>query len=197
MAFSARLTASIVAAVASLFLAGCHRPVAIPPAASPQVPSLLDQLPAYDTLEEAGVRAIERAYRCSHYYECSGVIVQRDSDGKFVVGPVRSDYSGDSVGISTRVPPGGKLVADFHTHPCLPVSHDIAVFSPNDVASQTKLGIVGFMGELCTGKVHRFIPGKSPLSTLSDDHDTTVSAGDIVGQIAVDGKSLEPATGML
>src|SRR5580658_3157082 len=61
--------------------------------------------PSYDTLEEAAVHGAQRLYECSHVYECGGSIAQRP-DGKFVVGPVRTDYSGDSVAISHGVPMG-------------------------------------------------------------------------------------------
>jgi hypothetical protein len=154
-----------------------------------------DSLPAYSTLEEAGTRAIARAYQCSHVYECGGVIAQRP-DGKYVVGPVRSDYSGDSVEIAYGVPMGYKLAADYHIHPCLPQSHHVAYFSPADTSNNIARHLIGFMGDLCTGKVHEFDP-----LTMKPDTDTLedglyLTQGKIVGQISVDGTKQEPNTGL-
>jgi hypothetical protein len=154
-------------------------------------------LTGYDTLEEAGVRGIERAYRCSHAYECSGSIALRPSDGKYVVGPVRSDYAGDSVQVNHSVPPGWKLVGDFHTHPCNDSSHDVGYFSPQDMAEVTATGVTGFMGDLCTGEVHEFTPGRDkPNDVYLEDQEIYLSKGRVIGHIAVDGKSMEPDTGI-
>lgn len=155
-----------------------------------------NSLPTYDTLEEAAVHAIERAYKCSHAYECGGALAQRP-DGKFVVGPVHSSYSGDSVDINDSVPPGWTLVGDYHTHPCNSDSHYNAYFSPEDMGGVTMRHITGIMGDLCTGKVHEFTPGKdlpnneqpNPLKPI------WLTQGRIVGQIKVDGISQEPDTG--
>lgn len=159
-------------------------------------PPNVDTLPAYNTLEEAGVHAIERAYKCSHAYECAGALAQRP-DGKFVVGPVRSDYSGDSVRIQHRVPIGWKLVGDYHTHPCNADSHANPFFSGEDMASVTELRITGFMGDLCTGKVHEFTPGKDVPNDEQPDKEDPVwlTQGRVIGQIKVDGKSMEPDEG--
>lgn len=152
--------------------------------------------PAYNTIEEAAVHAIERAYKCSHYYECGGSIAQRP-DGKFVFGPVRSDHSGDSTGIRHGVPDGYKLVGDYHTHPCNADTHYIAYFSDADMSQNTMFKITGFMGDLCTGKVHAFTPGRDSPNNEQPDPDKPfiwLTQGRIVGQIKVDGKSVEPDT---
>jgi hypothetical protein len=157
----------------------------------------VEGLTGYDTLEEAGVHGIERAYQCSHVYECSGSIALRPSDGKYVVGPVRSDYSGDSVQVVHGVPMGWKLVADFHTHPCNADSHDVGYFSPQDMAEVTALKITGFMGDLCTGEVHAFTPGRDkPNDVYLEDQEIYLSKGRIIGHITVDGKSQEPDQGI-
>jgi hypothetical protein len=156
-----------------------------------------DSLTGYDTLEEAGVHGIERAYQCSRAYECFGAIALRPSDNKYVVGPVRTDYAGDSVQVDHKVPPGWKLVADFHTHPCNADSHEVPYFSPQDMAEVTARKITGFMGDLCTGEVHEFTPGRdSPNDAYIEEQELYLSKGRVVGHIAVDGKSMEPDTGI-
>lgn len=156
----------------------------------------LDKLPAYDTLEEAAVHAEERAYKCSRVYECGGAIAVRP-DGKYVVGPVQTSYHGDQVDLSHSVPAKWKLAGDYHTHPCLPDSHLPGYFSPQDAMNNTFLRVPGFIADLCTGKVHEFDP-----ATMKSDAEYIESAGGymtqgkIVGQIVVDGKSLEANTGL-
>jgi hypothetical protein len=194
-----RILVWVVAAVLTLaVLAESSAPPA--PAIAPVLLPMqlsVEALTGYDTLEEAGVHGIERAYQCSHSYECSGAITLRPSDGKYVVGPVRSDYSGDSVQVNHNVPMGWKLVADFHTHPCNAESHDVGYYSPQDMAEVTAVGITGFMGDLCTGEVHEFTPGKDkPNDVYLEDQEIYLSKGRIVGHITVDGKSQEPDTGI-
>lgn len=153
-----------------------------------------DDLPAYDTLEEAAVHAEARAYVCSHYYECGGTIAQRP-DGRYVVGPVSSDYHGDDMMIHHGVPAGWKLVADFHTHPCLPDSHLPGYFSPQDTMENIAKRITGFVLDQCTGKVHEF----DPLTMKPDAEQVEgyyLTAGRVIGQIPVVGTSIEPSMGL-
>lgn len=156
-------------------------------------------LPGYDTMDEAGMAAIERAYRCSHYYECGGVIAQRESDGKYVVGPAVSSYGGDHVRVTHGSPSGTTVVADYHTHPCLPDSHFVSYFSPDDVAETTTLHITGYMGDLCSGDVHKYnyaTMDPAP-EKVADGLDTVyLTHGVIIGSIKVDHVSVEPHTGM-
>jgi Domain of unknown function (DUF4329) len=150
----------------------------------------------YDTLEEAGVHASARAYQCSHAYECGGVIAQRP-DGKYVVGPIQSTYSGDSLETSSSVPAGWKLVANYHSHPCNNESHFTTFFSPIDISNNLSHRITGFMVDLCSGDVHEFDPSKdSPNDTEMPDEGRFATKGRIVGHITVDGKSQEPDLGM-
>lgn len=157
--------------------------------------ALLESLPSYATLEEAGVHAIEKAYACSHYYECGGPIAQKP-DGRYVVGPVRSDASGDSVGMSHTVPAGWKLVADYHTHPCLADTHYVDFFSPQDLSNSFSSKIIGFMGSLCDGNVHEFDPSRDSPNDVKVDDDIYLTHGRIIGKISVDGKSVQPVTGL-
>jgi hypothetical protein len=187
----------IPAIVGYLMLANCvlHTGATTPSERQAIVAMEVDDLPAYDSLAEAGVAAIARDYKCSHVYECGGVIAQRP-DGKFVVGPVRSDAAGDSVSLHYIVPSGWKLVADQHTHPCLPDSHHVNYFSPADVSNNLSGAIPGFMGDLCTGKVHFYDPATMSPNDEKTEDGFHLTQGKIVGQITVDGKSQEPDVGL-
>jgi hypothetical protein len=160
-------------------------------------PTGADALPAYDTVEEAAVHDAERLYKCSRAYECAGVIAQRP-DGKFVVGPVRSSYSGDSVEYSLTVPMGWKLAAAVHTHPCNAQSHANPYFSPQDINGYLTYKVLGIMVNLCDGKVHEFDWTRDPPNNESppEMEGTWMTQGRIVGQITVDGVSQEPNQGM-
>jgi hypothetical protein len=161
------------------------------------VDKALMALPSYGTLEEAGIAGIARDYQCSHVYECGGLIAQRP-DGRFVVGPVHSDYEGDSVSMPSVVPKDWKRAGTHHTHPCMPTSHEVPFFSPQDLMGDISGHTIGFMGDLCTGEVHEFNPAKdAPADTpLPGDKDTWSTKGRIIGKIAVDGVSTEPKTGL-
>ena len=161
-------------------------------------PTGADALPGYDTLEEAAVHMAARLYQCSHAYECAGVIAQRPSDGKFVNGPVRSSYSGDSVEYSLTVPEGWKLAAAAHSHPCNPQSHANPYFSPMDLQGYLTYKVTGIMVDLCTGKVHEFDYLRDSPNNESPPEmpGSWMTQGRIVGQIDVDGASQEPKQGM-
>jgi hypothetical protein len=173
-------------------------------AAEPPAPTPADvaqlavlMLPAYDTIEEAGVHGAQRAYQCSQAYECGGPIAQRP-DGKYVVGPIHSDYDGASVTINHGVPRGWKLVGDYHSHPCNAESHEVAYFSPSDLGGNTFMHIIGFMVDLCTGQVHEFDPSRDQPdneepATSPGIH---ITQGRIIGHIVVSGISQEPNTGL-
>lgn len=155
----------------------------------------LDDLPRYDTIEEAGVHAIMRAYQCSHYYECGGLIA-RDTKGKYVVGPVRSNDAGDMVNTGSTVPEDFTLVGDYHIHPCLKDSHYVNYFSPQDVSAYLTAQVIGFMGDMCTGEVHEFDPAKDKMADTKIAENLYLTKGRIIGHILVDGKSVEPDTGL-
>ena len=157
----------------------------------------IEDLPAYDNLQEAAVHAIARDYQCSHAYECAGVIAQRP-DGKYVVGPVHSDYAGDHVHVPHGVPAGWRLIADQHTHPCLAESHEVGFFSPDDLQGDISEKLIGIMGDLCTGEVHLFNPASDVPNAVELPGNAGVfsTKGHIIGKITVDGKSMEPDTGI-
>jgi hypothetical protein len=154
-------------------------------------------LPRYDSLHEAAVAAAVKLYECSHYYECSTVIA-KDKAGKFLIRPfLLSNDAGDNTEMSHGVPAGFELAADEHSHPCLPDSHEVSFFSPQDIMENTSTKTIGYMLDQCTGEVHEFIPGvTSPNETEMPGNPGVFSThGKIVGKIPVDGKSVEPHTG--
>jgi hypothetical protein len=136
----------------------------------------------FDSINEAGIWAIKRASECSLYYECGGTIL-KDPAGKFVVSPVGTDYQGDHVSFSTEAPTGWTTVATYHTHPCIP-DHATNLFSPEDM-----MGIVvrkipaAFMGDLCTGDVHKYSLGDPQNDTKYDI--VWLTPGKIVGHFDV------------
>lgn len=118
------------------------------------------QWPHFNTITEAAVYGSNRVGKCSQNYECSGIIVL-DPKGKFVVGPVHTDYNSDSVRIMVNETPSDwQLAATFHSHPCLP-NHANQLFSPQDVMNSITRRVISFMVDLCDGSVHEFIPGKN------------------------------------
>jgi hypothetical protein len=142
---------------------------------------LLLQLPSYATVREAGIAGIKRAYQCSAVYECGGVIAQRP-DGRFVLGPSRTDYSGDEVEIPRGVPQGWTFAGDFHTHPCHPKSHADRDFSKDDLQYT---GVAHYMGELCNGRVHEWVPIAAERYAQEDVQGEQLTEGDVVATIDV------------
>lgn len=146
----------------------------------------------YDTMDEAGVAAIRHAYDHSQFYEYGGLIL-RTTNGKYRVSVPETDYRGASVFIDNdrNDYAGYSIVADYHTHPCNPYSHYIFVFSDSDVNSDTKRGITGYMGELCTGGVRRFVPAVTKEDRCwADDaplgpYPHCGATGDLVGSIKI------------
>lgn len=152
------------------------------------------KLPRYDDLREAALVGAGKLYACSHYYECGGIIAQ-DPSGKYVLGPhIVSIMHGDEVQIGHAVPPGWKFVAEFHSHPCLPESHEVDYFSPQDLIGYISEHVTGYMLDLCKGDLHEFVPGRdSPNDTeMAGNPGIYSTHGRIVGHIPVDGKSVEP-----
>lgn len=191
----------LVVALASGFYVNrlSHRPISLAQSVQLVIPADIQAkllaLPSYETANEAAVVLAARLYQCSHVYECSGVIALRP-DGRFSNSGVRSDEQGDRVSITKLVPHGWKIVADVHSHPCLPDSHFPAVFSLEDVSSALMHRTPGYMVNLCTGVVRVFDPLRdSPNDAVLDEVDFYGAIGRVVGTIPVDGKSVEPNEG--
>lgn len=193
----APLIGVLVGALLAMTFHNCNHHQAVLTLTAPEKPTAeaaLMALPAYDTLNEAGIAAIKRAYKCSEYYECGGAIAKRP-DGKFVVGAVHTDYDGASMTGAHKVPKGRSLAGDYHTHPCLPVSHYVSVYSPEDLTDAQVHGIPAFLGDLCKGDVHVYDPHSMPAETILLEDDTWTTPGAIIGKIIVTGRSLEPDEG--
>lgn len=158
-----------------LFATAAHAIVA--PVSIPAV-----ELKRYDTLHEAAMRAALRLEECSHYYECSSVIVRDPVDGKFLVGPTRTDYASDSVEIFKHVPARFTLVADVHSHPCLP-NHYTGFFSPDDAILSLTSRVTSYMVDLCTGSVHEFIPGTTRVDDTEVESGRYLTEGAIIGRV--------------
>src|ERR1700756_3733976 len=137
-----------------------------------------DLMPAYyDTLDEAGLAGLRLAAHFSVAYEFGGRILET-TNGKFRIERPHTDFKGDQVYVErddTIDWAGYSLVADFHTHPCLPWSHYPRYFSDADVRITTKYAVVGYMADLCTGDARRFVSGSTPADhcwkTDDDDDD--------------------------
>lgn len=140
-----------------------------------------DELKRFETLHEAAIYASIRLEACSHYYECSGVITQ-GPDGKYVNSPVRTDYASDSVRIYRRAPTGYRIVADIHSHPCIPNTHG-GVFSDSDIITSITSRTVGYMVDLCTGDVHEFLPGRTRVDEVEVGADQFLTGGKTIGHV--------------
>jgi hypothetical protein len=154
----------------------------------------------YDTELQAATAGLQMAYDRSNAYEYAGVIL-RTTNGKFRVSRPDTDYRGDAVQIDFDNDYAGyEVVADYHTHPCLPYSHWPAVFSDRDANSNDFDATVGYMGDLCSGVIRRYVPGvtprdmswsNSPLAeaiAAKEGIDLRGSHGEAVGQITLNPK---------
>lgn len=113
----------------------------------------------YDTVQDAAVAAIQLSYDRSSAYEYGGIIL-RTTNGKFRFSQPETSYRGDGLHIEYNNDfMGYDVVADYHTHPCLPYSHWPAVFSDGDANSSDVNDIVGYMGDLCSGVIRQYVPG--------------------------------------
>jgi hypothetical protein len=154
------------------------------------VVQIVSKLPptTYDTSREAAVYALANAYHLSHYYEVGGVITRLD-DGSYGIGRPSTLWAGDHVEVDHNpLNVRGTIVADYHTHPCNKFTHVPNLLSPQDVVDNLEHNVIGYMADLCTGKVVEFDPSSDKINPLElpDGYD----ARD-VGQITVDGVVLD------
>jgi hypothetical protein len=148
-----------------------------------QQPESTSEWKRFDNLHAAAIYAALRLEDCSHVYECSGYIAV-DPKGKFVVSPVRTDYNSDNVRVEDDEGPSDwKVVADFHSHPCVP-HHYTGLFSGEDMIGALMGRKTAYMVDLCTGDVHEFIPGKDRVDVEPiHDGDEYLSPGRIIGHV--------------
>lgn len=146
------------------------------------VPHSTSEYKHFATLHDAVMYAADRLERCSHFYECYGVIA-RDPLGKFVVSGVHTDYASDHVGGNHEVPTGWTFAADIHSHPCI-LHHATGLFSPQDMmGSVLTRAPHSYMVDMCTGDVHEFTPGETKMDEVAVDN-IWLSPGKIVGHVA-------------
>jgi hypothetical protein len=105
----------------------------------------------------------------------------RSPEGKFALGPVRTDYVSDHVGINRRIPEGWTVAADMHSHPCVPNGRT-DVFSESDLITGITTRTVGYMVDLCTGDVHEFVPGER-VDEIEIDTGLFLTGGKIIGHV--------------
>lgn len=157
----------------------------------PAVPAPEPSPTLFNSMEEAAVHAEQLSYNATSAYELGGVITE--VNGKFAIGLPRTDFSGDSLSQIDMDPIHyhGTIVANYHTHPCLPHTHDPSVFSPEDLRSDRSYKSIGFVANFCTGKVMKYDPSKD---VLPDNSRTKGWAGTQVGTITVTGQVLDSET---
>lgn len=166
------------ALLAALALAGVPQPAQAP-----------DAIVEFGSIEEAAVYALKNAYDISHYYEVGGVLT-RLPNGKFAIGLPSTNWSG--VAVSIDYDPEdyvGVIVGDYHQHPCNPHNFIPQSFSPQDLLEYRIHHVEGFMLDMCTGKVHAFLPGKDVRTP-----DDGITEGRIVGRIPVTGVVTDTST---
>jgi hypothetical protein len=147
------------------------------------------QVPAptlFDSMEEAAARALASGYHSfslADYYEFGGVITKVGD--KFAVGYPRTDIDGGSVELDENPAHyAGVIVATYHTHICMPRRFVPHSFSADDLDASDGNKLIGFMGDLCTGKIHEYAPGRD---VRPADHDEEYD-GRVVGTFPVDFK---------
>lgn len=193
-------------AIFAAYCAGGPRQETMARRADPKpAPALVIHAPhVFDSANEAAVSALAKAYELSPYYEHGGVIL-RGADGKFRASYPATDYHGDSLEIDEDPLPYteyGTVVATYHTHPCLPLSHVPDVFSPQDLKSDRITNHEGFLLDTCSGEVHAFMPGVDKIEPhevhdlleLVLGNEGATAKGRIVGHVSVTGARLETAT---
>ena len=146
----------------------------------------------FDSFANAATYAVALSYEKTNTFESSGVVVVR-GDMRFQVTQPVTESSGDSVGIPSFKRPGYVVVADYHTHPCLPYTHFVVWFSPEDIeeaeGDNNEPAVGAVMGDFCTGNVHAWAFGTDPVGDhLEHDDDGTpvaLTTGRVIGHIAL------------
>lgn len=155
----------------------------------------------YDSMVEAATYGIEASYKLTNHYESGGIIFEDTKTHRFYDTNLTTDVAIDHVHLDHDVfvegHPEYKIVSDWHVHPCMPYTHIPTEFSGPDIHSYQVYHEVGFMGEFCTGAIHRW-DAKKHLTTIVESGDpgdpkphglmVADPVGDIVGKISIDQK---------
>lgn len=138
----------------------------------------------FSTMDLAAAAALQAAYDTSRYYEYGGVILL-EAPGKYGVGAPDTEMAADHTSIDNDPADYvGKIVANYHTHPCLD-GYMPSVFSPPDLVMARTLGRPSYIADLCTGDVHKWQPGDA-YDNLESPFAPQLATGRIVGHIALE-----------
>ncbi len=155
---------------------------------APYVPRGVIPQPA-DSADDAAIQIFTYIYSRSHTYEYGGVILKWDN-GKYM-GSV-PDTQDNGIGVDfvdeALAFQGVRVVADYHTHPCIEDAYAWA-FSSQDIKNMTETNRPGYVADLCTGKIHYWSPGDVIDKPLFGAN-ARLATGKIIGRIKVDGKVL-------
>jgi hypothetical protein len=172
-----------------------HTPTKLPPKIIALLHAKLDpplDPQTFDSFDNAAVYAIAKSYELTNVYESAGLIVV-GANMKFQVTQPRTENSGDSVSIPSFERPGYVVVADYHTHPCLPYTHFVRWFSQEDIevaeGGPMDPGVIAVMGDLCTGIVNEWAFGVDPvgdhLEHNFDNSPVLLTKGHVIGHIEI------------
>lgn len=125
-------------------------------AATPVSPLVMAE--SYASAEQAAVAGLRIAMARSDRYENGGAVVEKD--GVFYRTEPVSNGDMGHIRFAVDIPAGGRLAAIFHTHPDL--GTQTRLFSQDDVAEASKLGIPSYIGVMDDRVIRRFMPGVTP-----------------------------------
>jgi hypothetical protein len=184
-----------------LLFSGCVNPPVHPKGHLPKLPpkivaALHEKLDppldpeVFETFDSAAVYAIAKSYELTNAYESAGVIVVRN-DMKFQVTVPRTESSGDSTSIPDFERKGFVVIADYHTHPCLPYTHWVRWFSGEDIevaeGGPLEPAVIAIMGDLCTGNVNEWAFGVDPVGDVMkhnlDNSPVLLTKGHVIGHV--------------
>jgi hypothetical protein len=136
--------------------------------------------PGYKTIEEAAIEGLKAiALKPSaNWYEWGGMIIKTATG--YLALPANTSFAAQHVHIEDQ---SDNVVGSYHTHVCnARFAHEF--FSPADLSEPIFFHRIVFMGDLCTGLVHRFKPGERPddAQIVADDDAPWSSRGWIVGK---------------
>lgn len=140
--------------------------------------------PGYESLEEAAAHAVEAAYELTgNDAESASVLYQNNSNHKYYYAVPNTNGHVDFVIAYRNVPVEGyTIVGDVHTHPCVSDGYS-QYFSDTDLQGITRVGNVGFIGDMCNGNIHEFDPKKDKVNVVVEG--ISISEGRIVGHFTV------------
>lgn len=121
----------------------------------------------------------------SYYYEWGGGIAVNAKTGEFFYSPATTMKAGNTTRILSDpyLPEEYAVVATYHTHPCL-YGLIVNFFSDGDLHNAVFGHEIVFMGDLCAGIMHEFVPGDKPDVEKVPHTDIWSSKGRLLGKFA-------------